>query len=255
MNFVFRSLEKVAGKWTDYLVIMNSEDEMLAHKHQIVPPDRLLYMPGIGVDTRLHSPENVSIEQVQGVRDQLGLSDEHTLLSMLAAFEPRKRHQDALHALALTKDPNIHLALAGSGPLSTEMQKLAVQLGIEKQVHFLGQCGHLSPLICSSAATVLPSAREGLSRSVLESLSLAVPVIGTNVKGIKDLLIHGCGWLVEVGDVEGLARSMSLVAQYPDKARAMGEAGRRHMAGYDTGRIIELHDQLYARALADVAVA
>ena len=251
-NLIFLYLEKIAGKWTDYLVIMNREDQSLAEKHKLVPSNRLLYMPGIGVDTRQTAPENVSAQQVEAIRNQLGLSGEQTLFSMLAAFEPRKRHQDVLHALASLGNPNIHLALAGSGPLLAQMQELASQLGIAQQVHFLGHCRDVVALIRASAATILPSAREGLSRSVLESLSLAVPVIGTDVKGIRDLLASGCGLLVKVGDTDALARAMAWVAQYPDKARAMGEAGRREMAHYDTAQIVELHDQLYARALADV---
>ncbi len=251
-NLIFLYLEKIAGNWTDYLVIMNREDQILAEKHKLVPPNRLLYMPGIGVDTREIAPENVPAQQVKAVRNQLGLSDKQILFSMLAAFEPRKRHRDVLRALASLHDPNVHLALAGSGPLSAQMQELAAQLGIAQQVHFLGHCREVLALIRASAATVLPSAREGLSRSVLESLSLAVPVVGTDVKGIRDLLAPGCGLLVKVGDVDALARAMAWVAQYPDKARALGEAGRREMAHYDTAHIVVLHDQLYTRALADV---
>ena len=250
-NLAFLSLEKIAGNWTDYLVVMNSEDEMLAQKHRLVPGDRLMYMPGIGVDTASIAPDKVSAEQVNAVRKQLAIDHDAVLFSMLAAFEPRKRHGDAIRAFASLKDTNVHLAFAGAGPLMSQMQELAAELGVSRQVHFLGHCKDLSALIRASAATLLPSAREGLSRSVMESLSLAVPVIGTNVKGIKDLLIHDCGLLVEVGDINGLARAMAWVAEHPDDARVMGEAGRRHIASYDTARIIELHDQLYARALAD----
>jgi glycosyltransferase involved in cell wall biosynthesis len=255
MNSAFLLLEKLGGCWTDYLVVMNAEDEDIVKRHRLVPADRFVHMPGIGVDTHALAPGKVAAEEVQAIRAGMGLMYNDVLLSMLAAFEPRKRHRDALQALARAENHKLHLALAGDGPLAPEMQRLAKELGIADRVHFLGQRRDVHAVIRASAATLLPSGREGLSRAVLESLSLAVPVIGTNVKGISDLLAQGCGLLVNVGDIEALAKAMSWVADHPEKARAMGEVGRQQMVNYDTSRIIELHEQLYAKVMNGVCRA
>jgi hypothetical protein len=53
-NAIFISLEKIAGRWTDYQVVINKEDEAAAVKHKIVSPEHLVYMPGIGVDTSFY---------------------------------------------------------------------------------------------------------------------------------------------------------------------------------------------------------
>jgi glycosyltransferase involved in cell wall biosynthesis len=249
INRAFLVLEKIAGRWTDNLVVMNAEDEDTVRRHRLVPAGRFLHMPGIGVDTGLYSSTTVTVDEVHSVRQSIGLRPEDVLISMLAAFEPRKRHRDALEALARVAKPNLHLAFAGDGPLELEMRELANRLGIAGRAHFLGHRRELKPIVRASAATLLPSGREGLSRAVLESLSLAVPVIGTNVKGICDLLNQGCGLLVNVGDIDGLAKAMAWVADNPERARAMGELGRVRMAGYDTARVIELHERLYANVL------
>ena len=49
-NFIFQTLEKRAGKWTDYLVVINHDDEAAARDLKIVPPEGVFYMPGVGID-------------------------------------------------------------------------------------------------------------------------------------------------------------------------------------------------------------
>src|SRR5579885_3067628 len=55
-NQVFRSLEKLAGNWTDHLVVLNQEDHEAAVRYRLVPSGQVCLMPGIGVDTAIYSP-------------------------------------------------------------------------------------------------------------------------------------------------------------------------------------------------------
>ncbi|MBI4874086.1 MAG: glycosyltransferase [Acidobacteria bacterium] len=248
-NLVFRLLEWGAGQWTDYLVVINREDEDAAKAYRLLPAERVVYMPGIGVDTGLLDPDRVAEERIQALRDGLGLSDGDKLISMLAWFEPRKRHQDAIRAIAALRRSDVHLALAGDGKLLDPMKRLASDMGIARQVHFLGAVSDVAPLIRASAATLLPSSREGLARSVMESLSLAVPVIGTNARGVGELLSGGGGLVVGVGDVPALSRAIQRLLDHPAEARAMGRAGRARMQSYDIRHILKLHEDLYGRAV------
>lgn len=248
-NHMFLALEKLVGHWTDYLVVINNEDRLAAKRHRIVPPEQIQYIPGIGVDTNHYTPESVSEVEVQRVRANLGLQPEERLFLMVAEFNPGKRHQDTLQAFAKLGRKDVHLAFAGQGPLLDPMRSLAQQLGVAEQVHFLGFRQDIPILIRASLASLLPSEREGLSRSVMESLCLEVPVIGTNIRGVQDLLKGGCGLLVKVGDVEGLALAMAWMLDHPEEAREMGRRGRKHMVGYDLRHILRLHEELYAEVV------
>ena len=63
-NAIFLSLEKLAGRWTDYLVVINREDEVAAKRYRIVPTERVRYMPGIGVDAECYSPSTIPEAEV-----------------------------------------------------------------------------------------------------------------------------------------------------------------------------------------------
>lgn len=249
-NACYRLLERVAGRWTDFLVVINREDEAAARACRLLPSERIVYMPGIGVDTRLLDPGRVAAEAVQSVRDRLGLSPRDRLFTMLASFTPDKRHPDAIRALAALDREDAHLALAGTGPGMARMRALAGALGVQQRVHFLGLVTGVAPLIRASTATLLTSKREGLARSVMESLSLAVPVVGTDARGVGELLEGGCGLAVETGDVPALTRALRRVLERPDEARAMGLAGRARMRNHDIRIILRQHEDLYARAAA-----
>lgn len=249
-NNVFLGIEKLAGAWSDYLVVINKEDEGAALRYNIVPSKHLRYMPGIGLDLGYYSSQSASEAEVRKLRAEFGLSQNQPLFLMVAEFTPGKRHRDALKAFALIS-PQAHLALAGIGPMEGEIKQLATELGIAERVHFLGWRRDIPALIRTSSATLLPSEREGLPRAIMESLALETPAISTRIRGVQELLEDGCGLMVEVGDVQGLADGMTWVIHHPEEAKAMGKRGRLRVNNYDLQHILRLHSVLYAEALGD----
>lgn len=248
-NALYLLLEKFAGRWTDYLVVINREDERMAQKHRIVDPSRLRYMPGIGVDWEALAPERISAEQVGAVRAELQLTDPSLrLFLMIAEFNSGKRHRDVLEAFAQLPTRHCHLALAGTGPMVAAMRARAKRLGIDRRVHFLGFRTDIPVLIRAACATLLPSEREGLPRSVMESLCLATPVVASNIRGTADLLTADCGLLVRVGDVPGYSAAMDWVLKHDQEAASMGRRGRDRMIAFDLKGVLDLHCQLYGDA-------
>jgi glycosyltransferase involved in cell wall biosynthesis len=248
-NTLFQTLEKLGGRWTDYLVVINWTDKEAAKNRHIVRPEKIWYVPGIGVDLRRLVPNNIRDDDVKKVRQEMALAPGQPLLLMLAEFIPRKRHSDLIRAFARVARPNVHLALAGPGKGESETQRLAKSLGLEKRVHFLGFRRDVPALIRASTATILPSAHEGLSCSVMESLCLETPVIGSDIRGIRDLVGSDAGILVPLGDIEGLARAIERILDHPEEARAMGRCGRERMREFDLTRVVDFHERLYEHAL------
>jgi glycosyltransferase involved in cell wall biosynthesis len=248
-NQALLELEKIAGNWTDYLVIINHEDKQVAQKHHIVPKDRIIYIPGIGVDLDYYSAQAINQSEVAEVRRQLNLQPDSRVFLMMAEFTANKRQKDVVRAFQQVTDENAHLAFAGDGPLLEETKKLAADLGVESRVHFLGFCPDIRPYVLAADALILPSKREGLPRSIMEAMALEIPVIGTDIRGTRELLADQAGLIVDVGDIAGLAQAMGWILENPEEALEMGKRGRQRMSQYSQERIIELHEKLYQQAL------
>ena len=248
-NTIFFSLEKLAGAWTDYLIVINQEDEAAAKKYRFLPAERIYYTRGIGVDTNYYASHQVSESDVLQVRQELNLSLSDSLLLSIAEFTPRKRHRDLLNALAKLNAPHVHLALAGEGPLREEMEQLAVRLGLAQQVHFLGFRTDIPILIKTADAVLLVSQQEGLPRSLMEAMCLETPVIGSKIRGIQDLLEDGCGLLVEVGNIDAIAQAMAQVVDDSESSTVMAQKAQTKMADYDVKQIIQQYTDIYNLAL------
>ena len=249
-NAVFIAAEKLAGRWTDELVVINSDDLRAARRYRFVEPSHLRLIHGIGVDTERFNPANIPPGAIGAVRSELGIEDS-PLVVMVAEFTPNKHHDRVLEALSLTRS-GVHLAFAGEGPTMHESRERASRLGLQNRTHFLGYRTDVPTLIAASMATVLFSAREGLPRSSMESLAMAVPVVGADIRGLRDLLADGCGVLVSAGDTGALALAIDRLVEDPATARQMGLLGRRKMEGdYSLRAVIAEHECLYADALED----
>ena len=248
LNLVFSTLERVAGRWTDFLVTMNREDELAALDLGIVSPDRLLSMPGIGVDNERFRPAAVSALEVDALRHGFGIGDHEPVFLMIAEFTPRKRQEDALTALSRMRRHDARVIFVGEGPRRGAIERQAERAGVLDRIHFAGIQDDVRPFILAARATILPSSREGLPRSIMESLCCGVPAIGSDIRGNRDLLKDGCGLLFPLGDVDAFSSHLDWFADNPEKAAEMGARAARCMGRYSIANIIKLHEELYAKA-------
>ena len=248
-NAIFFNLEKLAGRWTDYLVTINQEDVRAAIKNRFLPQEKIIYTPGIGLDLEQYNPNNVSKAEMNAVRQELSLDRKSVLLLSIAEFTPRKRQQDQLIALKKLNRPEIHIAFAGYGVTLAKIEELARELELQQQVHFLGHRKDIPALICASQAVLLTSQQEGLPRCIMEAFCAAKPVIGTRIRGTQDLLSDDCGILIEVGDTEALAKAITVVADDPEEAHRIGSNGLAKIATYDVREILKTYEDIFDKAL------
>ena len=248
-NALYKAIEKKAAGWTDYLVVMNKDDRQQAFAHNLAPEDRLRYMPGIGLDTSFYAGDDITAAQTAAARREIGLSEGDTLFVTVAEFTRNKRHADVLSALAQTRDQAMHVAFCGEGPMKPVIETQSLNLGLQGRTHFLGFRTDVRVWFKAARAAILVSAREGLPRSIMESLCAGTPVIGSAIRGTKDLVETGGGILIKSGSVEQLAEAMRWMHRNPERARRMGEEGRRSMDRYDLKPILRMHDELYSTAL------
>lgn len=246
-NAMFFLLEKLAGRWTDSLIVINREDEAAAKRFHFLPRKLIQYMPGIGVDLENYSKTKVSTEAMAVIRHQLNIADAAPIFLQVAEFTPQKNQALTLRAFAALTDTRAQLIFAGVGATLERTQQLAKQLGVAERVHFLGFRKDIPTLICMARAVLLVSDREGLSRSIMEAMSLETAVIGTNIRGIRDLLQDGAGMLIPTRNCAALTQAMQSVLLKPELASEMGQVGRKQVMQYNLPNIISMHEALYAQ--------
>jgi len=249
----FQVAEWLAGRYTDRLIVINETDRRNAERLHIVRRGRVIHLPGIGLDLAWYDRSEALLRKAVLLRAEMGLPDTSPLFSVIAALHPGKGHHDALVALTLMRRADAHLVFAGSGVLHADLEEEITRHHLGERVHLLGEVDDVRPLMLASAATVLPSAREGLSRAVLESLALGVPVVGSDIRGIADTVRPGGGTLVPPHDVRRLAAALDAVADRPPLDAAGRARLRDRLAPYSIDALLTAHDGLYDELLAVAA--
>ena len=253
-NRIYAAAEKVAGRWTDLLLVINSIDLHTAGQLKIVPSDRVVQVAGVGLDLDHYRPTPTLLTAAARVRDDLAVPAGAPLFSVIAELQPGKNHLTVVRALATDPDLGGILACAGAGPMRDAIVAEAARLGVLDRLRMLGPVVDIRPLVLASTATVLASEREGLSRAVLESLALGVPVVGSRVRGIADVVTGPAGYLAEPSDVAGFAEGMRQAVASPPPA-VLREVLDPALQPFSLACVLAVHRSLYASLLADAAAA
>ncbi len=120
------------------------------------------------------------------------------------------------------------LYIVGDGIEKSELEARCLSLGILNQVRMLGVVKNVASIYAKSDVLVLPSYSEGVPRVIMEAFASGVPVIGTDINGIRQLVTpNKTGFLVPVADAEAIARCLEQIDQTPERAKAMAINARK----------------------------
>lgn len=181
--------------------------------------DSVRFRPATGAPERLaDSPFGGSDEWVVGTVGRMQAVKNQTTLAraFVRALElaPRLRSR-------------LRLMMVGEGPLREQSQSILESAGLASLAWLPGERADVPQVMRSLDCFVLPSLAEGVSNTILEAMSSGLPVIATDVGGNAELVAHGStGEVVPAADVDAMARSLLRLANDPERARAMGRAGR-----------------------------
>ena len=148
----------------------------------------------------------------------------------------------------------VKLSVVGDGPDRMELEELSRALGVADKVQFIGAVASIAPLLEESHALVLPSYSEGIPRVVMEAFAAGVPVIGTSIPGIRQLVEEGfTGLMVPVGDPNSLTQAIRTLCERPDLARDMASNARQVVIEkYSASRMAEDFQWEYRRLCSAV---
>lgn len=157
------------------------------------------------------------------------------ILGSVGSFEHRKGHPvlfDAMLKLVSGRLPNTHLIMVGDGPDEDMLKAKVIEMGLERHVTFFPFTRHPELVFERIDITVMSSLyKEGLPNVLLESMSMGVPAVSTNLGGVPEVVIDGeTGYMVEPGDSAPLADAIYKLWTDQAAFKRMGEKARLLMA-------------------------
>jgi glycosyltransferase involved in cell wall biosynthesis len=213
----------------------------------VQPAPRIVAVPN-SIDVERFTPGNRD-----EARRRLGMPTPRVVLLMMANLAPHKGQQTALRALQLVTRAGIDAEcwMAGEDrdpgrPHEGELRRLADALEIASRVRFLGFRADGPDLLRSADVLLLPSTHEGLPLIVLEAQAAGVPVIGSTIPGVAEVIEDGhTGCLVPAADAGGYALAIERLVRD-------GELMQRITAAAAT-QVHQHHSwQAFQRAILDI---
>ena len=131
-----------------------------------------------------------------------------------------------------------------------EVQALSRELGIEESIAFPGLRNDVPELLRRMDIFVLTSQTEGMPNVVMEALATGLPCVVTDAGDCRNLGRDGeTGFVLPIGDVEGLANRVLLLARNGELRRQMGLKARESINGYGVERMAEEYQRFYMEVL------
>ncbi len=192
-----------------------------------------------GVDITRFMPTNAQItpsQQAQVVVCISRLSYEKGIDVLLQAW--RIVHEQA---------PQAQLIIMGNGPLQSQLERLAVALGIAESVEFAGLQSNVSAQLQQGELAVLPSRIEGMPNALLEAMACGLPCVATRVSGSEDIIQHEVnGLLVESEDYQSMAQALLRLLGDPSLAQKYGHTARSTIEQYySLEHVTDMYIELY----------
>jgi len=206
----------------DVLVVnARGTQEVLARDNPWIPSEKVLIIPSAVDIEALDAIDRADARR--RLRDLAGVSDDRPVVVAVGRLARQKRPDVLIGALTLLGE-SVQAVWIGEGPWRAEIEVEVARTGA--RLHLAGFRADAAELMAGADALVQPSQSEGMPHAVLEAMALGVPVVGSRVSGIIELLDGGRGRMVEVGEPAELAAAVDSVFTQPEETARMAEAAR-----------------------------
>ncbi|MDI6760031.1 MAG: glycosyltransferase [Candidatus Brocadiaceae bacterium] len=250
LNRFFNILGKWLIKRADTLrVVSKSEMEKLIRMG--IPKEKIW---NIGCTVKIH--EFLKADGAPIRSRYLVNNGKSKILLFIGRFTEQKDIPTLLKALTiiLRSHPEAVLLLLGQGYLQAKLEKMAHELGIEKDVVFVGSVPHEDIFAYYAACDLflLSSVYEGKARVLEEASAAAKPVVATDVSGTRDIIIDGVtGFVVDKGRPHDLAKRAIQLLDNPEMATEMGLKAREHILRlYSETGLLAIHKDMWGKTVS-----
>lgn len=201
----------------------------------------------------LEPPQEVSAEV--NIRHLCDIPKDYSIVGMIARYAPQKGHLYILRAMphVIDKIPNVCLVMVGHDEkgIKEDLERTAYELGISDNTHFLRFLPNPQQLMMQFDVFILPSLWEGLGLVLLEAMSVAKPIVASNIGPIPEIVVDKkTGLLVPPKDSDALARSLIEILENKREREEMGKAGyKRWRKFFTVSQMVKETEKVYTQCL------
>jgi glycosyltransferase involved in cell wall biosynthesis len=239
-------LERFGGLFTDLLFSQSHEDARDAIALNIMHANKVV---AIGNGVNQSRFEGRTLETQRSARRTLGIPESVPVVGIVARLVQEKGYKEFFEAAMLISRsyPNVYFLVVGERLASDHSG--SVELALTKARKVLGarlvEAGlrkDVSAMLSAMNIFCLPSYREGMPRTIIEAMMMELPVVATNIRGVREEVVDGkTGILVPTRDSTALATALSELLNNPARTFQMGVDGRcRAVALYDESAVVAL---------------
>lgn len=234
---VYRWEEQILAHITDTLITITKEDYAAAQKFKLRSGGKPYLIHGAGVNVGVQ----VDINRVEK-RRSIGVPEDAFVI--ISAGELNKNKNTEVVVRALKDVPGAHYVACGVGPEKENLDKLAEELDVSERFHLLGYRTDMTELMAMSDVFTMMSFREGMPRSLLEAMELGLPCVGSDTRGIRDLIDSQGGYICSPRDSKAFANAFNALQE--------NEKLRLEMGAYNKGKVQEYSADVVKRELYDI---
>jgi glycosyltransferase involved in cell wall biosynthesis len=248
---VFRTIERWLARRTDVLVAVSPEVRDDLVRLEVAAPDRIAVIP-LGFDLSRFVDDSDRGQRRAAVRAGWGIADGEEVVTLIARLVPIKRVDRFLAvARALSARPRARFVVVGDGELREQLIASPDAVALSDRLVWAGFQRDMAAVCFASEVVMLTSDNEGTPVSLIEAQAAAVPVLGTDVGGVRSAVVHGeTGYVVAATDVPGLADATAAILDDPELASKLAAAGREHaVKSFALQRLVNELDRLYLSLL------
>lgn len=220
-------IEQVSARLKDTIICVHPGDESIARRTGIKPRNVIISVPN-GIHL---SSFDAALQNRAHARQALGIDERTFLFGTIANLYPAKDLPRYLEACAIVakQEPRARFLIIGEGAERRHIEEARKQLNLAATAALPGARDDAASLLRAFDAFVLPSAKEGMSWSLLEAMAAALPCIATDVGANAWSLGTNGGWIVEKQSPEKLAAAMIEVMRHPEEAATRGSNARKQI--------------------------
>jgi glycosyltransferase involved in cell wall biosynthesis len=234
-------LEKLAAHWCERIITVSECDRQLALQFRVAPVDKVI---------TIHN----GMPELKSADLRANPANQPARIVMIARFEQQKDHETLLAALGALKHLPWQLELIGDGPNAAKIKARIAELGIAARVELPGACNDVSNRLARAQIFALISNWEGLPRSIIEAMRAGLPVVASDVGGVRELVDDGrTGFMVSRSDAKALEFKLGQLISNPEMRLQMGHLSRlRYEQQFTFERMVEKTFGIYEEIISSV---